>query len=177
MRALGVSVGLAVLVLAAAAYWPQAPAPPPRRSGATPPASPSRDLPAPPPVPSRGPTTEPDGVAPTPSPPTATPDTLQVPNQDRLHAELTKALSLDPQQSQRVREVLDRHARKIAELLRAERDDAFAERKARAQRAFTDDLLSVLTAEQQIALEQTALWKRMIAPPGVDAGSRSSLSR
>ena len=168
MRLLGVSVALAVLLLAAAALRRPTTEPPPREVPSPAPRTTLDGLPAPASAPSDGGTTDPALVAPSGGDLAASPDGIQVPSQERLHGELAKLLSLDPQQSQRVRDVLDRHAKRVAELLHAERDDAIADRKARAIQAFADELLSTLTAEQQIALKASTLWKRMVAPPGTE---------
>lgn len=171
MRALGASVALAVLLLAAAALSRKDPAPPPREAPAPTPELPGKLL-SPPVVPEGRRPPDPVEVTPTGDEIATTPDQIQVPSQERLHAELSKLLSPDPQQSQRIHDVLERHARRMTELLHAERDDAFADRLARARQAFTDELLSVLTAEQQISLKATPLWKRMVSPIPVDAAPR-----
>lgn len=165
MRLLGASVALAVLLLAAAALRRPTAEPPPREVTSPAPPRASGGLPAPPSAPSDGEATDPALLVPSRDDLAASPDGIQVPSQERLHAELAKLLSLDPQQSQRVRDVLDRNAKRMAELLHAERDDAFADRKARAIQAFADELLATLTAEQQIALTASSLWKGMVAPP------------
>ena len=168
MRLLGASVALAALLPAAAALLRPTTEPPAR--GAPSPAPPplSGGLPAPPTVPMGGATTDPSLVVPLGDDFTASPDAIQAPSQERLHFELSKLLLLDVQQSQRIRDVLDRHAQRMAELLHAERDDAFADRLARARQAFAEELLSTLTAEQQIALKASTLWNGMVAPPGTD---------
>ncbi len=171
MRALGASVALAVLLLAAAALVRRSPEPPPREASA-PRTEPQAELPAPRVVPQAGTTTDPIDVTPSAGDHVATPEDIQVPSQERLHAELSKLLSPDPQQSQRIRDVLDRHAKRMTELLHAERDDAFADRLARARQAFPDELLSVLTAEQQLSLKATPLWKQMVSPVPVHAAPR-----
>ncbi len=168
MRLLGASVALAALLLAAAALRRPTTEPPPREFSSPAPPTATGGLPVPPAVPSGGTGTDPALVVPSGDDHAASPGEVQVPSQERLHKELTSLLALDPQQSQHVRDVLDRHARRWAELRDAERDDAFADRLARARQALADDLLAVLTAEQQIALKASSLWKRMVAPPGTE---------
>ncbi len=172
MRNLALSIALAVALLGAAAWRflgasrPAREAPP-----EIPYAAPAAPLPSPARVPALLPAFDPGASLPAGVEPVLT-DPAQAPSQDRLVQELTKILSLTPPQEQNVRAVLERDAKKMTELLHAERDDAFAERLARARREYTDELLSVLTAEQQIALKKTTLWERMAGPPPVQSGRR-----
>lgn len=170
MRLLSLSIALAAALLGAAAWrYAGASRPAHEPMPAAPTATHAAPLPSP--LPALSPSFDPGSSLPAGVEP-ALPDLAQAPSQDRLVQELSKILSLTPPQEQNVRAVLERHAKRMTELLHAERDDAFAERLARARGALADELLSVLTAEQQIELKKSQLWERLAGPPPLKPGLR-----